>query len=120
MTVLEKELDRRVARLTAAAARHVVEPDVDLPGEVGAGQVLADPLLSVAGLGLDLTAEQRRVLSREEVASITQSGIRFEAVLEAGFAAQIATAHHLDDPRLAFILHELGEETRHQRLFQRL
>jgi hypothetical protein len=82
--------------------------------------VLADHLLSVDGLRLDLTAEQRRVLSREEVASIIESGIRFEAVLEAGFAAQIATAPRLGDPRLGFILHEMGEETRHQRLFRRL
>ncbi len=113
-------LDHRVDRLTATAARHVVEPDTEVVGEVGPGQVLADRLLSVDGLGLDLTPEQRRVLSREEVASITQAGIRFEAVLEAGFAAQIATAPELTDRRLGFILHELGEETRHQRVFQRL
>jgi len=32
----------------------------------------------------------------------------------------VATAEDLTDPRLTFILHEVGEETRHQRLFQRL
>ncbi|MGH9187241.1 MAG: diiron oxygenase [Acidimicrobiales bacterium] len=120
MTVLDEAVTERVRRLSTSAARRLIEPDTDVPGEVGPGQVLADELLSVAGLDLDLTAEQRRILSREEVASITQAGIRFEAVLEAGFAAQIATATELTDPRLTFILHEVGEETRHQRLFQRL
>lgn len=110
----------KVQRLSTASARRVIEPDDDVAGGVGDGQVLPDELLSVAGLGLDLTPEQKRTLSREEVASITINGIRFEAVLEAGFAAQIAKARDLTDPRLTFVLHEMGEETRHQRLFQRL
>lgn len=114
-TVLE-----RVNRLSAAAARRVIEPDAEVPGSVGSGQLVPDELLSVGGLGLELTPEQKARLSREEVASITAAGIRFEAVLEAGFGVQLATAGDLTDPRLTFVLHELGEETRHQRLFQRL
>ena len=112
--------EQKVARLSAAAARRVVEPDEEVQGGIGAGQLLPDQLLSVAGLGLQLTADQAVTLSREEVASITAAGIRFEAVLEAGFAAHIATADDLTDPHITFILHEMGEETRHQRLFQRL
>jgi hypothetical protein len=77
-------------------------------------------MLTVAGLAIELSPEQRVVLSREEIGSITQAGIRFEAVLEAGFSVQVATAENLADPRITFILHEVGEETRHQRLFQRL
>ncbi len=110
----------RVGRLSAAAARRVIEPDEEVPGAVGEGQLLPDELLSVAGLRLELSAEQKARLSREEVASITAAGIRFEAVLEAGFGTRLATADDLTDPRLTFVLHELGEETRHQRLFQRL
>jgi hypothetical protein len=98
----------------------VVELRTDVVGRVGEGQVLPDELLSVAGLGLDLTPEQRRVLSREEAASITDWEIRFEAVLEAGFAAQVATARDVTAAPLTFMLHEMGEETGHQRLFQRL
>lgn len=113
-------IQQRVERLSAAAARRVVEPDEAVPGGVGGGPVLPPSLLSVAGLDLDLTPDQQRVLAAEEVASIAQAGIRFEAVLCAGFGAQIATTRDLTDPRLTFILHELGEETRHQRLFQRL
>lgn len=110
----------RVERLSRVSAKRVIDPDVDLPGRVGDGQVLPDELLSVHGLDLDLTAEQKRVLSREEVASILDAGIRFEAVLEAGFAFRIATAADITDPRITYLLHEIGEETRHQRLFQRV
>jgi hypothetical protein len=49
-----------------------------------------------------------------------QMGIRFEAVLNAGFALQIAGADDMDDPRLTYMLHEIAEETRHQRAFIRL
>lgn len=116
-------VEDRIDRLTTASARRVIEPDVEVPGGVGDGQVLPDELLSVAGLPdvlAALTPAQRRTLSREEVASIAVAGIRFEAVLEAGFAAEIATARDVTDPRLTFVLHEMGEETRHMRLFQRL
>ncbi len=111
---------RRVRRLSVASAKRVIDPDVEVAGHVGPGQVLPDDLLSVAGLDLDLTAEQRATLSREEVASITTSGILFEAVLEAGFAHEIATRRSVTDPRVEFLLHEIGEETRHQRLFIRM
>jgi len=113
-------VDSKVRRLSAASAKRIIEPDVDVPGHVGDGQLLPDELLSVAGLDLDLTPEQRRVLSREEVGSITNSGIAFEAVLEAGFALEIAHRSDMTDPRVTFLLHELGEETRHQRLFIRM
>ena len=111
----------KVERLSTASLRRVMEPDVEVAGEPGPGQVLPDELLPVDEATLaTLTAEQKRVLSREAVASVAQSGIRFEAVLCAGFAAQMASAPDLTDPRLTYLLHEMGEETRHQRLFQRL
>ena len=110
----------RVRKLSTASERRVIDPDRDVPGELGYGQLLADELLSVAGLGLELTPEQRATLSREEMASITEAGIRFEAVLEAGFAMQIAHSTNLIDPRTTYLLHEIGEETRHQRLFLRM
>ncbi len=110
----------RVERLNVAAARRVIEPDADLPGELGPGRVLPDELLSVHGLDLDLTEEQRIRLGREELAATLRSGILFEAILEAGFAMQIARCDDVTDPRITFLLHEIGEETRHQRIFQRL
>ncbi len=110
----------RIERLSTAAARRVIEPDEDLPGQLGPGRVLPDELLSIHGLGLDLTEEQRVKLGREELAASLRSGILFEAILEAGFAMQIAKSDDVTDPRTTFLLHEIGEETRHQRMFQRL
>jgi para-aminobenzoate N-oxygenase AurF len=113
-------VDERIERLSSASVKRVIEPDVEVPGEVGAGQVVPDELLSIAGMDLDLTPEQRAVLSREEVASITISGVRFEAVLAAGFSTLILGYRDLTDPEITYILHEMGEETRHSRLFIRL
>ena len=110
----------RIERLNVASARRVIEPDVELAGEVGDGQVLPDELLSVAGLDLDLTREQRILLSREELGSIIDNGLRFEAILMAGFGLTIASSRDLTDPRVVYALHEVGEETRHSRLFSRL
>jgi hypothetical protein len=110
----------RVERLNTASARRVIDPEVEVPGGVGPGQIIPDELLSTAGLDLELTAEQRATLSREEIASITDAGTRFEAILTAGFALQIATTPEITDPRITYLLHEIGEETRHSRLFIRL
>ena len=117
MTLVED----RIGKLNTASTRRVINPDTDLPGRIGPGQIVADELLSTAGLDLDLTPDQRARLSREEIASITDAGIRFEAVLTAGFALQIATTPgSVTDPRIEYLLHEIGEESRHSRLFARL
>src|SRR5881394_848618 len=115
-----KSIDERIERLSAVSLKRVIEPDADVPGAVGDGAVLPPELLSVDGLDLDLTTEQLAKLSREEVASITEAGIRFEAILIAGFSLDIASTGDLTDPRVTYALHELGEETRHSRLFVRL
>ncbi len=67
-----------------------------------------------------LTDEQKAVLSREEFASIVDTGVRFESVLMAGFSMEILNRSDLTDPRVTYLLHEMGEETRHSRLFVRL
>src|SRR5438067_271565 len=115
-----RTIDERIDRLSSISLKRVIEPDEAVPGQVGDGAVLPPELLSVAGLDLDLSPEQLAILSREEVASITDAGIRFECVLMAGFGLDIAAAHDLTDPRIVYALHELGEETRHSRLFIRL
>ena len=112
---------RRVERLNAASSRRTVDPDTDLPwGELGDGQLMPDELLTTAGLGVDLDAAARRRLANEEVASMLAMGVRFEAVLCAGFARMIAEAPELADPRITYMLHEVGEETRHSRAFLRV
>ncbi len=118
-----QKVDQRIERLSTASLKRILEPDTDVPGEVGPGQVLPDELLSIADLPevLDrLTPEQRRTLSREEFASIVETGIRFESVLMAGFSMEIVGRRDLTDPRVTYLLHEMGEETRHSRLFVRL
>lgn len=117
--------DERVRRLNNASLRRVIEPDADMPGAVGPGAVLPRELLSVAGVELDgrpieLTDEQWATLSREELASILDNGIRFEAVLIAGFGLMVAWSRNLTDPRTHYALHEIGEETRHSRMFARV
>ena len=112
--------DARIERLSAASLRRTIEPDVDVSGALGAGAVLPPELLSVAGLGLELSTDQMITLSREEVASIVDAGLRFEAILMAGFSFQLALQRDYTDPRVVYALHEMGEETRHSRLFSRL
>jgi hypothetical protein len=116
-------VDERIERLSSTSARRYVDPDVDVPGSPrppSEGPVLPPDLLSVHGLGLSLTDEQVCVLAREELASITEMGLRFEAVLMAGFCLSLSVASDLTDPRAVYALHEIGEETRHSRLFSRV
>ncbi len=111
----------KVERLNKASLRKVMEPEEMFDwSSLGSGQIVADELLSTAGLDLDLTAEQKVRLSREEVAAMLSTGIRFEAALMAGFSLEITAADDLADPRVAYMLHEMGEETRHSRAFARV
>ena len=110
----------RIDRLNTSSATRVIDPDTHVPGGPGDGQLLPDELLSINGLDVDLTPEQRVLLSREEIASIATEGVRFEAVLTAGFGLEIATSDSVLDPRVTFLLHEVGEESRHSRLFIRM
>ena len=119
-SVPDTDHDARIERLNAASLRRVIEPDVEVTGSLTKRQVLADELLSVAGLDLDLTPDQRVTLAREELASIVRFGILFEAILMSGFAYQLALSPDVTDPRFTYALHEMGEETRHSRLFIRL
>ncbi len=113
--------DERIGRLSTASVRKVLEPEELFDwSSLGPGQVIGDDLLTTSGLDLDLAPEARARLSREEVASMLQMGIRFEAVLNAGFALRIAETENVADTRITYMLHEIAEETRHQRAFIRL
>jgi hypothetical protein len=113
-------VETRIARLSAASLRRIIEPEAEVTGSVGPGMVLPRELLSVADLNLDLTEEQWTALSREELASILDAGVRFESVLMAGFGLMLAWQRDLVDPRVTYVLYEIGEETRHSRLFVRV
>jgi hypothetical protein len=122
-TAAPRSVDQRVKRLSTASLKRIMEPDTEVPGTVGDGQVLPDELLTLANLPEvfdKLTDEQKRTLAREEFASIVDTGVRFESVLMAGFSLDILSRPDLTDPRVTYLLHEMGEETRHSRLFVRL
>jgi len=121
MTTTTVSADARIHRLSTASVRKVLEPEELFDwSSLGSGQVIADELLSIGGLDLDLDPATRARLSREEVAAMLEMGLRFEAVLNAGFALQIAESRRVADPRTTYMLHEIAEETRHQRAFIRL
>jgi hypothetical protein len=118
-----RSVDERIGRLSTASLKRILEPDTEVPGQIGDGQVLPDELLSLANvpeLFERLSDEQRKVLAREEFGSIVDTGVRFESVLMAGFSFEIIGKADLTDPRVTYLLHEMGEETRHSRLFVRL
>jgi hypothetical protein len=118
-----KTVDQRIERLSTASLKRIIEPDTDVPGEIGDGQVLPDDLVTLSNvpeLFARLTDEQKKVLAREEFASIVETGVRFESVLMVGFSFEIIAKPDLTDPRVTYLLHEMGEETRHSRLFVRL
>jgi hypothetical protein len=104
-------------RLCDVSERRFVRPETLLTGRVGDGQVIPDDLLSIAGLDLQLTPEQRRTLAREEAASVAAWGVEFEAVLMAGFALEIHERAATPDWRTRYLLHEIGEEARHSLAF---
>jgi hypothetical protein len=112
--------EARVARLSHVSAKRVIEPDELVLGDFGPGQIIPDELLLTAGLDLDLTPEQKVTLAREQTAAMLDGGIRLEAVLLGGFGLLLASWPDLTDPRLVYLLHEVGEETRHSRLFVRM
>lgn len=110
----------RIDKLNIASLRKVIEPDEAILGELTREQILPDALLSITDLDLDLTPDQKARLAREELASIVQVGILFETILMAGFAFQLSLTGEPTGPRFVYALHEIGEETRHSRLFSRL
>src|SRR3954464_7438650 len=112
--------EKRVSRLSQVSAKRVIEPDQEVLGDFGPGQILPDDLLLTAGLDLELTPEQKAILSREQVAAMLDGGIRLESVLLAGAGLLMSTWGDLTDPRVTYLLHEVGEETRHSRLFARM
>lgn len=118
---LDAAVAQRVERLNTASVRRVIEPEERFAWEcLGEGQIIPDDLLSIDPDEHGLTPEQRATLSREEVASLLESGVRFETVLIAAFALQMAEGRDLVDARTTYALHEMGEETRHSRAFLRL
>jgi P-aminobenzoate N-oxygenase AurF len=112
--------ERRISRLSTVSAKRVIEPDVDVTGDFRPGQILPDELLITSGLDLQLSTAAKATLSREQTAALLDGGIRLESVLLGGVGLLLACWPDLTDPRVTYLLHEVGEETRHSRLFARM
>jgi hypothetical protein len=118
---LDDAVAQRVERLNTASVRRVIEPEEAFDwATLTEGQLVPDLLLSIDPDEHGLTRQQRAQLSREEVASLLEAGVRFESVLISAFAMELAESRNLVDARSTYSLHEMGEETRHSRAFLRL
>src|SRR3954451_19005222 len=94
----ERTPERRVERLSSVSAKRVIEPDEEVLGDFGPGQIIPDDLLLTAGLDLELTPEQKVRLAREQAAAMLDGGIRLEAVLLGGFGLMLRRWADLHEP----------------------
>ena len=62
--------EQRVSRLSHVSAKRVIEPDEEVLGDFGPGQIIPDDLLLTAGLDLHLSPEQKVTLAREQTAAM--------------------------------------------------
>ncbi len=107
-------------RLLKSSARHNYDPEVDidwsapLQGKWG----MPPERLSLYGTSLwdGLSAEQRKLYSRHETASVASVGLWFELILMQMMLKDLYT----QDPRgqrMHYALTEIGDETRHSLMF---
>jgi P-aminobenzoate N-oxygenase AurF len=112
---------RTATRLLGSSARNSYDPELDIdwdaPVDTGLNFM---PLERTSLYGTKLwdrmTDEQRRELSRQELASVASTGLWFEIILIQLLARW---AYHQDpqDPRTQYALTEIGDETRHVVMF---
>jgi hypothetical protein len=112
-----------VERLLKSAARQSYDPDVDLDWdapEVDGLWGMQPERMSLYGTDLwdRLTDEQRKELSKHEVASIASVGLWFEIVLMQVLLKDVYRSDPTD-PRTHFMLTEIADECRHSTMFGR-
>lgn len=115
------QVRRTAARLLASSSRNSYDPELeidwDAPVEL---DMTFMPMERTSLYGTKLwdrmTDEQRRELSRHELASVASTGLWFEIILIQMLARW---AYHQDpqDPRTQYALTEIGDETRHVVMF---
>jgi hypothetical protein len=112
---------RTASRLLGSTSRNSYDPELDIDWDA---PVELDkkflPYERVSLYGTDLwdrmTEEQRRELSRQEIASVASTGLWFEIIL-IQLLARWAYRHDPQDPRTQYALAEIGDETRHILMF---
>jgi hypothetical protein len=114
---------KTATRLLASSSRNSYAPDLDIDWDAPvdpAVRYMPYERCSLYGTPLweQLREEQRRELSRLELASFASTGLWFELVLIQMLARW---AYHQDpqDPRTQYALAEIGDETRHILMFTR-
>jgi hypothetical protein len=112
-----------VTRLLKSAARQSYDPDVDLnwdAPEVPGLWAMQPERMSLYGTRLwdRLSDEQRKELSKHEVASIASVGLWFEIVLMQVLLKDVYRSDPTD-PRTHFLLTEIADECRHSTMFGR-
>lgn len=115
------QIRRTAVRLLGSSARNSYDPELDIdwdaPVEVGKN-FMPFERTSLYGTALwnRMTDEQKRELSRQELASVASTGLWFEIILIQMLARW---AYHQDpqDPRAQYAMTEIGDETRHVVMF---
>jgi hypothetical protein len=112
---------KTATRLLGSSSRNSYDPELDIdwaaPVELDK-KFMPYERVSLYGTPLweRMTEQQRRELSRQEIASVASTGLWFELILIQLLARW---AYHQDpqDPRTQYALAEIGDETRHILMF---
>jgi para-aminobenzoate N-oxygenase AurF len=112
---------KTATRLLGSTSKNSYDPELDIDWDA---PVELDrkfmPYERVSLYGTDLwsrmTEEQRRELSRQEIASVASTGLWFEVIL-IQLLARWVYDRDPQDPRVQYALAEIGDETRHVMMF---
>jgi hypothetical protein len=116
-----EKVRRTATRLLGSTAKNSYDPELDIdwsaPVDVDRA-FMPYERVSLYGTPLwdRMSEQQRRELSRQEIASVASTGLWFEIILIQLLARW---AYHQDpqDPRTQYALAEIGDETRHITMF---
>src|SRR3954452_17855017 len=112
---------KTATRLLGSSSRNSYAPELDIDWDAPVDldkKFMPYERVSLYGTPLwrRMSEEQRRELSRQEIASVASTGLWFELILIQLLARG---AYHQDpqDPRTLYALAEIGDETRHVTMF---
>jgi hypothetical protein len=116
-----EQVRRTATRLLGSTSKNSYDPelDIDWDAPVDLDQAFMPyERVSLYGTALwdRMSEEQKRELSKQEIASVASTGLWFEIILIQLLARW---AYHQDpqDPRTQYALAEIGDETRHIQMF---
>jgi len=115
------QVRKTATRLLGSTSKNSYDPELDIDWAAPVDldkKFMPYERVSLYGTPLwkRMTDEQRRELSRQEIASVASTGLWFEIILIQLLARW---AYHQDpqDPRTQYALAEIGDETRHITMF---